>query len=239
MRKTLKKAEQINKVLYSIANAVNTTLNLEDLYQEIHKSLHHIIDVTNFFITIVDPATNMLHFPYYVDTKDVFIPPISSFGAENTLTGQVVLQRKPLLFQQAELEEREKNNAIQGSTPLIWLGVPLIVRNEVIGIIAVQSYTNPHLFSENDLHLLVAVSDQIAIAIDRKRSIEQLHKSEKKYRNLFNNAQVGLFRITFSPQVNIESNNTLIKMFSYDHRASDLAGFPLKQVTMVTIFHQG
>ena len=230
----LERAELINNVLYSIANAVNSTLNLEDLYLAIHKSLQHIIDVTNFFITIADTATNMLHFPYYVDSKDVTFPPISNFGAANTLTGQVVLRRKPLLFRQDELKEREKNNAIQGSTPLIWLGVPLIIRDEVIGIIAVQSYTDPNLYSEKDLHLLTAVSDQIAIAIDRKRSIDQLQKSEEKYRNLFNNAQVGLFRIHYTPQPAIEYNNALAKMFGYDDHSSCLEQFPLESVNIGT-----
>jgi len=84
----LERAELINNVLYSIANAVNTTLNFEDRYQAIHKSLHHIIDVTNFFITIVNTTTNMLHFPYYMDTKDVTFPPISNFGAVNTLLAE-------------------------------------------------------------------------------------------------------------------------------------------------------
>jgi len=228
----LERAELINNVLYSIANAVNTTLNLEDLYLAIHKSLQHIIDVTNFFITIADTATNMLLFPYYVDSKDVIFPPISNFGAANTLTGQVVLQRKPLLFRQEELEERARNNAIQGSTPLIWLGVPLIIRTEVIGIIAVQSYTDPNLYSEKDLHLLAAVSDQIAIAIDRKRSIDQLQKSEEKYRNLFNNAQVGLFRIHDTPEPVIECNIALAKMFGNGDQGSCLDQFPLESVNI-------
>ena len=226
----LERAELINNVLYSIANAVNTTLNLEDLYQAIHKSLHHIIDVTNFFITIVDKTTNMLHFPYYVDTKDVTFPPISNFGADNTLTGQVVLHRKPILFRQNELEEREKSNGIQGSTPLIWLGVPLFVRDEVIGIIAVQSYTDPDLFSEEDLHLLTAVSDQIAIAIDRKRSIDQLQKSEVRFRQLFEQSNDAIIVHDLRGKI-LDCNFQACKLLGY-------AKTELMKIEMETLYHK-
>ena len=55
---------------FLIANAVNTTLNLDDLYKTIHTALGTIIDVTNFFIAIVDSSDKTLYFPYFVDTVD-------------------------------------------------------------------------------------------------------------------------------------------------------------------------
>ncbi len=46
--------ERINQTLFKISNAVNTTVNLDELYRSIHRSLADIIDVTNFFIALYD-----------------------------------------------------------------------------------------------------------------------------------------------------------------------------------------
>ncbi len=180
-----KHAEEINKALFSIASAVNTTLNLDDLYRTIHKILSRIIDVTNFFIAIVDSDKQTLYFPYHVDTQDDDFHPITDFNASNSLTGQVVLLRAPVLLGKDDLMERAALNGVWGPLPLIWMGVPLIVRDTVIGVMAVQSYADPHRFNDRDLQVLAAVSDQTAIAIDRKRSDDELRKSERRFRQLF------------------------------------------------------
>jgi len=177
--------EAVFEALFSISNAVNTTLDLDDLYRSIHQILSRIIDVTNFFIAIVDSQEKTLYFPYHVDSTDDDFDPITDFNTDDSLTGKVVQLRKPVLMGQKELEARAANNGVWGPVPLIWMGVPLVVRDTVIGIMAVQSYTDPNRFNQRDLQVLAAVSDQTAIAIDRKRSDDELRKSERRFRQLF------------------------------------------------------
>ncbi len=80
----LEHAEKINEALFDISSAVNTTLNLKDLYQSIHHSLASIIDVTNFFIAIVDSKKHTLYFPYHVDTEDDDFSPITNFDTNSS-----------------------------------------------------------------------------------------------------------------------------------------------------------
>jgi len=180
----LERAEEINHVLFAISNAVNTTRNLKNLYPSIHRSLGRIIDVTNFFIAMVNGKEKTIYFPYHVDTKDKDFPSISNFDIHDSLTGLVVSQRKPLLLKKTELEDRAARNGIWGAEPLIWMGVPLIIKDQVIGVMAVQSYVDPHLYTQHDLQILSAISSQVAIAIDRKRGEEQLLASEKRFREI-------------------------------------------------------
>ena len=173
-----KKSEETNKILFEISNAVNTTLNLEDLYRSIHGSLARIIDVTNFFIAIVDSKNRTLHFPYHVDAVDDDYGAITDFDTDSSLTGLVVLQRKPILLGKKALEDRAAKGGVKGPVlAVIWMGIPLIVKDTVIGVMAVQSYTDPHLYDHHDLQVLSAVSHQIAMAIDRKQSQDELQHS--------------------------------------------------------------
>jgi len=211
----IKQKEKITQTLFSISNAVSITPNLDDLYQTIHHLLGEIFDVTNFFIAILDNKKSTLHFPYYADTVDDFYDSIENFDPEGSLTGLVVSNRKPILLTKEELTELSDKKSIQGTTSLIWMGVPLVIKDEVIGIIAVQSYTDPHLYNKEDLKILISISDQVAIAIDRKRTEDELRKSEKKYRYLFNNAPAGMYEFDFIQRKFIEVNDVLCRYTGY------------------------
>ena len=179
-----KQAEEIKKVLFAISNAVNFTRNLEDLFEIIHKTLGNIIDVTNFFIAMVDIKKRTLYFPYQVDTNDNDFFPITNFNTKNSLTGLVVSERRPILLKKNDLEKLSAQKGVWGPVPLIWMGAPLIVKDEIIGVVAVQSYLDSNLYNEQDLQVLSGISDQMAIAIDRMQAEESLKMSEEKYRTV-------------------------------------------------------
>ena len=175
-----KHAEQIIKTLFAISIAVHTAQKMKDLYRSIHNSLSSIIDVTNFFIALVDSKERTLNFPYYVDTEDEDFSPITNFDANDSLTGLVVSHKRPILLKKKELEDRASQNGVWGPLPLIWMGVPLTIKDEVIGVVAVQSYLDINLYNKKDLQVLSAVSDQMAIVIERKRAEEALIKKDKE-----------------------------------------------------------
>jgi PAS domain S-box-containing protein len=183
-----KQAEQINRILFAISDAVNSTEDLLDLYRTIRLILGSIIDVTNFFIAIVDRSKRTLYFPYHADTVDEDFSPLDDFGTESSLTGLVVAEKKSMLLRNNELQERDAQNGIWGPSPLIWMGSPLLIREEVIGVVALQSYTNPYAYDEVDLQLLTAVSQQIATAIERKRFLDKLQESEERLNFLVKNS---------------------------------------------------
>ena len=219
----LERAEKINRVLFAISDVVNNTFDLNHLYRSIHHILANIIDVTNFFIAIVDRKERTLYFPYHVDTADDDFAPITDFNTDTALTGLVVLQGKPILMREKELKERNNQNGVWGPAPLIWMGVPLIIKDTVIGVMAIQSYTDPDLFTDQDLQVLSAVSNQTAIGIDRKRSYDELKKSEQRYRKLFD-----------------QSNDAIIihrdkRIIDVNQRACEMLGSNAEQLTKMDI----
>ena len=213
-----RQAEEINKVLFNISNAVNTTPNLQDLYVAIHNALGNIMDVTNFFIALADFKENCLHFPYHVDTVDDEFSPITDFNTTGSLTGLVFSQGRPVLLKKKQLEKRIRQKGVRGVPPLIWMGAPLIVKKEVIGVVAAQNYLDPDIYEKNDLQVLSMVSDQIAIAIDHKRTQDALFESEEKYRHLFKNAPSGIFEIDLEKLRFINVNQFMCKNTGYSEK---------------------
>ncbi|MEA2087853.1 MAG: PAS domain S-box protein [Candidatus Caldatribacteriota bacterium] len=185
-----KRNEQLQQVLYNISKAVNSPISLKQLYKTIHKELSTIIDTTNFYIALVNEKEDKIFFPYHVDEKDDNFP-IFNFSTSNTLTTYVIKTGEPLLNDNSQYEEMIRQGILSpwGSTTpqSIWLGAPLKIEDKVIGAMAVQSYTNPDLYSKKDIKLLEFVSSQVAIAIERKQT-------EEKIRHLsFHDALTGLY----------------------------------------------
>ncbi|MCK4241169.1 MAG: diguanylate cyclase, partial [Candidatus Atribacteria bacterium] len=172
-----KQNERLQQVLYNISQAANSPISLKQLYKTIHKELGNILDTTNFYIALVNEKEDKIFFPYYQDEKDDNFP-ILNFSASNTLTAYVIKTGKSLLNNNSQYEEMINQGILSpwgSNTPQsIWLGVPLKIEDRVIGVMAVQSYTNPNLYSERDIKLLEFVSFQVATAIERKQTEEKI-----------------------------------------------------------------
>jgi diguanylate cyclase (GGDEF)-like protein/PAS domain S-box-containing protein len=174
-----KQNEKLQEVLYNISKAANSPITLNQLYKTIHKVLGNIIDTTNFYIALVDVNKDELYFPYYIDEKDKKTP-ILKFSITNTLTTYIIKTGKSLLNNNEQYKEMINQGMLtpMGSTTdeSIWLGVPLKIEGKIMGAMAVQSYTNPKLYSEKDIKIMEFVSEQVATAIERKRMEEELKR---------------------------------------------------------------
>jgi len=173
-----KQAEKIQRALYDISNALNTTDNMSLLCQKVREFLGNVIDTKNFYIALYNEKTDVISLPFEVDEKDKY----ESFPAGKTLTKYVIQLEKPLFAPrklQDELTEQGKIEVI-GTPSEIWLGAPLKVENSVIGVIAVQSYEDPNLYTEKDIEILTFISEEIALAIKHKQAEEQMKRDLKE-----------------------------------------------------------
>lgn len=172
-----KRAEAIQAAVYQISQAANTVINLDDLYRSIHVSLGELIRTDNFFIALYDAERDELTFPYWVDQIDPHPPPQKLGGG---LTEYVLRTGRPQLISPErfkQLEEQGEINSEHNGTPSVdWVGVPLRVEDRQIGIMAVQSYTDALRIGQEETDILSFVSTQVAMAIERKRAEEAIHR---------------------------------------------------------------
>ncbi len=147
---------------------------VSQLYGLIKNQLSTFIDTTNFFIALYNKETDAITLPYLVDKKDKF----TSFPAGKTLTGYVIKKGEPLLATEKVMDKLVEAGEVEliGTPSKIWLGAPLKIEDKVTGVVVLQSYTDASLYSESDLEILQFVSGEIALAIERKKSIEQIEK---------------------------------------------------------------
>ena len=172
-----KNAENVQKALYRISEAVNTTEDIDTLYKVIHENIKHLMKADNFYIALYDDETDMISFPYFVDEVDNVIPKKGKLG--RGLTAYCIRTGQDLLVnQQLDMELRARGEVdMEGEPTKIWLGVVLKLYQKIIGVIVVQDYEDSNTYGEEEKDILIFVSEQIAYAIDKKRKEEALKKS--------------------------------------------------------------
>jgi PAS domain S-box-containing protein len=214
---------EINRTLFKIASAVSSTPDLDALFRSIHATLGTIIDTTNFYIALYDPACDGITFPYCVDEMDGSYLPRLGISRTASLTGDVIRQRRPAMLTREEIEAWRKRSGLNipaCSPAQIWLGVPLMVQEDVIGVMAVQSYSDPGCYDQTDMDVMVAAADQVALAIEGKRTTDALQESIERYRAL---ADATFEAIFISDEgICLDTNPTATRMFGY--RYEELIG---------------
>ena len=207
-------ARNINTTLFDISTAVTMTANLDALYPLIHEKLGQIIPLPNFFIGIWDRDSDCLHIPYCVDEHDLVRSAIPGISKGDSLSGEVLVNRSPLLLVKSQLNG-ETHQLRTRQMPEYWLGVPLASRERVMGIMVVKSYSKTAALTQKDLELLMSVSNQVAVAIERRQALDNLSQREKKYRKLIRTTSAGYLLVDRDDAI-VEVNPSLCRLIGYE-----------------------
>src|SRR5690606_9808890 len=104
---------------------------------------------------------------YFVDHYDADAPP-KIFG--KGLTEQVLKTGRPALITKDMDNELVENgeSEIIGTPAAIWLGIPLKIQDNTIGVMVVQDYQNESTYGVKEQEILEVISYPISRAIERK-----------------------------------------------------------------------
>ncbi len=164
-----KRAEKVQEAIYRISEATNSTQDLQALFRSIHVTVGELMPADNFYIALSDREGETISFPYFVDKLQ---PPPAPRKFGRGLTEYVLRTGKALHGSPEALEELENRGEAEliGAWAVDWLGVPLKTQDQAIGALVVQSYTEGFSYGEEDKNILLFVSTQVAMAIERKQA---------------------------------------------------------------------
>jgi PAS domain S-box-containing protein len=204
------KSSRVREAIYRIAELANSTGSLADLYKGIHQILEGLMPARNFYIALYEPKTETVSFPYFVDEFD---PPPTTSESLRGLTGYIYKTGEPLLVTPEVFDQLVAEGAVEsvGAPSIDWMGVPLKVESNTIGVMVMLTYQEVVRYTPEDLNILKFVSNQVAMAIDRQYAVEKLKGSEERFRTLFENSPVGIYQTTSDGKISMV-NPALVKM---------------------------
>ncbi|MEP7184826.1 MAG: EAL domain-containing protein [Rhodanobacter sp.] len=171
------RSEQLQGALFQLAQLATADIDEHEFYRQVHNVVGSLINAENFFIGLVDKVADMMTFAYFVDVTG------EAYENRPLVHGlsEYVMAHGPLIADRAAVLDMATRGLIElksvGALSACWLGVPLMVGEDVIGLVAVQSYAEESAYDTPDQELLSFAALQIANSIYRRSSAASLYEA--------------------------------------------------------------
>ena len=154
--------------LSRISQAVNFTLDPDDILELIYTQTSRVIDTRNFYIALADAKRGTMRFAFYVEGNERLYPD-DEWPIDTGLSGEIMRRGQPIVTDDY-VKECEKRGLSAGGKPgRAWMGVPLNAGNVPTGIMVVSDFREEVAYSPEQLQIFAAIADQAASVLDKGR----------------------------------------------------------------------
>jgi PAS domain S-box-containing protein len=226
---------QESAIMAEIGRIAGSTLNLEEVYERFAQEVRKLLEFDNLTTLLMEPEGKSSIVAHVSGTTVTGREGGTVVPLAGTALEEVLRSRVSLLLQKEDLEEAVRR--FPGLRPAWEAGrrammiVPLISKNQVIGTLNIAS-RRPEAYTRADLATAERVATQIAGAVanaqlfrERERTQEELRASEERYRHIYDNAQIGLYRARISDGMVLEANTRVAQICGYESREEYIGNF--------------
>jgi PAS domain S-box-containing protein len=163
--------------LNQIGQAVAAQTELRGLFDVVRREVLRVISAPVLYLGLYNAKSELLEIPYFYDNGQITsIPP---FPLGQGLTSIIIQTRQPLIINNAD-EAATRGAIIDGAPAESYLGVPIIVRDNIIGVLSVQDYERQGLYTQADARLLSTIASQVGLGIQSIQLYQQVqHRADQ------------------------------------------------------------
>jgi signal transduction histidine kinase/CheY-like chemotaxis protein/ligand-binding sensor domain-containing protein len=162
----------------SISQALAGQIDLDHLINLVGEQMKQLFKANIVYLALLDKRSQMIHFPFQYG--DDMTPMKMGEG----LTSKIILTGKSLLINKEVGASTEALGVSRIGVPAAsYLGVPIPVGDEVIGVVSVQSTEKENRFDEKDERLLTTIAANVGVAIRKARLFEELKVAQQEAEN--------------------------------------------------------
>ncbi|HKF86293.1 MAG TPA: GAF domain-containing protein [Candidatus Limnocylindrales bacterium] len=152
-----------------IGRGLAQQLEFDAIIELVGERVREQFGATSMFIATYDAATGMMTFRYELDEgRRAFTDPIP-LGAG--LTSEVIRRRAPVRLG-TYAENVALGAIVSGVRAESWLGVPILVADEVLGVLALESLEQ-NKYDESTERLLATVASSMGVALNNARLFDE------------------------------------------------------------------
>lgn len=206
--------------LIHVSNVLNSSLDIDTI-------IDSIMQVT---ISVIDAADGGVLFLY--DSEQDFLIAKSTHGFDpmivekvrlkpgESMTGLTFLKRQCLIFENEQAVRNETSTLspsnlrfMEESIPVYphsTICAPILIKDDCIGVITIDSFSRSGAFTQDDIKLLMAISDQAAVAIEKARLYQEKDQAVTKLEELNNLITSQNLMLTRSVEIHQDLANLVI-----------------------------
>jgi signal transduction histidine kinase/DNA-binding response OmpR family regulator len=157
----------------SISKALASQLNPDELIDLVGNQMKDLFRANIVYLALLNQKTRIIHFPYQFGDN------MSPIKLGEGLTSKIILTGEPLLINK-DVEELRSHLGVQrvGIPAASYLGVPIPVGEDIIGVLSVQSTEHENSFNENDLRLLSTIAASVGVALRNAKLFEEVKQAK-------------------------------------------------------------
>jgi sigma-B regulation protein RsbU (phosphoserine phosphatase) len=165
---------QAFKELVRVATRLNSTLNIQELLQLIIVTLRNLVGAEEGSLLLLDPETGELTFHVSSEQSGELIE--QRIPAGRGIAGWVLEHGQSLAIDDAARDPRfyGRVDASMGKTTRSLLAVPLLLKDDVIGVVEAINKQGEATFTASDVERAEALASLAAVAVDNSRMYAKL-----------------------------------------------------------------
>jgi signal transduction histidine kinase/putative methionine-R-sulfoxide reductase with GAF domain len=172
--------------LFEVAKTMSAVLDLDSLLMMVVRLAAEQCYARKCTLMLLDKDTKELVIKNAVGVDEsVFLGLRVKLG--KGIAGQVAETGQPILVRDIEKDPRFHRKSKKKYQTKSFLSVPLLVKNDVIGVLNVNDRIDNHSFSQEDFELLSILASQVAVAIDNAKLYTETNRMRDYLQNILNN----------------------------------------------------
>lgn len=180
------KTKKPYRELLALSRISAAVSGLWDLDAVLNVALDTVLEIMNGTIggiLIIDEQTQTLSYRVYRGLSDKYAEEIRLSIGEG-IAGRVAQSGKAVLLEDISADTRAAWRDLISTEGLkAFISVPLRAKDAVLGVLNVASHS-PHHFTQDDMHLLHTIGDQVGVAIEQAELYNQLRTERENYKRL-------------------------------------------------------
>lgn len=198
--------KELAETLRKSATVISASLDLEKVTGAILEQMQRVLPFDSASIQLVDETQNALHiiaaknFEDYAAVKKISFP----LDDDDFPNARVWRDKVPRSFKDVQSFKPFSDPRYHSTHVRGWLGVPLIVRDEAIGVITLDSKTRG-CYTEEHENLAVIFAGQAALAIENARLFAEVQKRAEELSTLADVVREISAEITEQPRTILDS----------------------------------
>ncbi len=174
---TRRRAEELG-LLHEVGRSLVETLDIEQVLSAGVRNLARIVDAPDAYLALLTPDGAHLELRAVAGPRRDRVGRRVPLEPEAPLLATLVYRlREPILVEDALSDPRVADEVRLASGARAYLGLPLVVRDQVIGTAVIVETRGPRLFTPAEVERAAAIANQLAVAADNARLYEDLRRS--------------------------------------------------------------
>jgi PAS domain S-box-containing protein len=164
-------------LIHEVGRNMVATLEMDLLMRIGVEGLALIARAPDAFLLMLDPEGQRLEIRASVHKPELVGYSLPAWPPDSSLSAQALQTRMPIIMEDAQKESslHPDGRNLMGVTA--GLVLPLVVRDRVLGVAFITETNGPRRFTGSEVERASAITNQLALALEQARLIEDLKKS--------------------------------------------------------------